>query len=132
VGSRWFHGGCWSAGRVSRHGQWVDGIANVWCCSCCRSRTPHTLHSAPLAHVFLMPWLAASGCLREKQWCYGVNWVVPLNRVAETMNCGMGRIKWEPLRMHFGFAFLRQILIHKFLFLPFCLCSSSQLELSVA
>lgn len=49
-----------------------------------------TLHSpALLPHVLHH----ASGCLREKQWCYGVNWVVPLIRVAETTNCGMGRNK---------------------------------------
>lgn len=59
----------------------------------------HLTHSiAP--HLLLMyytiPWLTASGCLREKQWCYGVNWVVPLIRVAETNNCDMGRNKIAP------------------------------------
>jgi len=41
------------------------------------------LHSAPLAHVFFNA-LACFLWMAEKQWCYGVNWVVPLNRVAET------------------------------------------------
>jgi len=49
-----------------------------------------------------MPWLAASGWLREKQWCYGVNWVVPLNRVAETKTAAWVAIRYAPKRFIMG------------------------------